>query len=1245
MAKVSTVQTNFFGGRFSPQMQGRMDSPQYKTALAEMFNAMPSEEGAFIRRSGFEWLDYTLDGNPARLMPFKFSTTDPYLAEFSDANLRIWDNKLLVLTNDPFVLISAADDSTPTNFTCDQEYCLNGTLTLHDGDYVLVYNGYLWGTGTYPMIVGPQVYQLSGIANVSDCQFTCNLVDPITGDAISVGTAVEDIYSFFNKVLVLPAPYSEGQLQAIRKVQFSGDQASVYASAPIEQVVFLHPAVQPQALSTVSPFGQGLQPVKFTDGPYLDQPDVQIPLQPSATSGVINLAVIGWLASTTYALGDAVAYNNLIYISLADNNLGNTPPSTVNQYWVVAPAEWVSGTTYETGQAALYGGVIYFSSGNSNTDNEPDDSPSDWSSAVPPAYASGTSYYETAYVTYDNTTYVSLVNSNMGHEPDTSPSDWAPINIVQVSSEVQELLSGFTFTPGDIGRHIRLQAAPPPWVATQTYALDALVTYNGNIYESLISSNTNNEPDINPTDWQLQSTLPAWTWGIITGGGGQVLIDSIAAWDSSTNYSQYTLVTYNGYVYFADNQSGNGNGSNEDKQPLDCQYTISQADGGSNSLWWICLGAVNDGGLYAPPWVAQVYSYLSVVSYSGTNYVNVHSSVGENCIPGICEYWKALSGGTNTVDQSPYSITVSIQGPNLPNTNPIYSWQLGLYCDATGWPSCGTFHEGRLWLNGPVANRFDASSSNDPFNFSPTEFNGTVDDANAVSETLNAETTEVIYSFASDVRGLTIYTAGGEWLVSASQLDDPITPTSIQARLVSSWGAYNAENVRLPTARCVIHGLQHKVLEHKLFIDTSSYSVLYAANDLTHVAKDLSAPGVVEVAWNREPIQNIWARNTDGSWFGIAYKREPDLVYVGPHKHAHAYGDTLWSFGVQLDNSGVNENLYGCFGTTVEVDGVAETTYNVQWLHDPWIPLQDEPQNAFMLDRGVQATTIGMSAPNYADVSTWKLKFMGLSSLAGQTVSLVIGGVSWGQIDVADDGTAILAVLPGFQYNPDTNAYFGDGPLNPYLLFQAFNWQTYFDTDSLSDVISNLGGPTPSDPSSPTNYAILMIGIYSMVSAYESYDTTDTDFHYKAPLTNAPNWQYTLNTGDFFLTDDYVATCNAIFGVPYLSQGQLLRPLEGGQNGPTFAKIRRSDRMGLLVSYVNEVSIGSDFLTTLHSLPLTLDGTKNVTAPAPGDLVSGVFRDSVDNDYDYDGMLTWQFTEPYPGAVLAAGTFTGVNDI
>ena len=68
-----------------------------------------------------------------------------------------------------------------------------------------------------------------------------------------------------------------------------------------------------------------------------------------------------------------------------------------------------------------------------------------------------------------------------------------------------------------------------------------------------------------------------------------------------------------------------------------------------------------------------------------------------------------VATGTGT---SGAGIDVEIIGPPLLYTSPVITWQLGAYSGTTGFPTCGCYASGRLWLGGAIANRFDASVSN-----------------------------------------------------------------------------------------------------------------------------------------------------------------------------------------------------------------------------------------------------------------------------------------------------------------------------------------------------------------------------------------------------------------------------------------------------------------------------------------------------------------------------------------------------
>jgi hypothetical protein len=69
-----------------------------------------------------------------------------------------------------------------------------------------------------------------------------------------------------------------------------------------------------------------------------------------------------YAAGTTYAAGAFVTYNDKVYRSLIDGNIGNTP-STSTTFWAYVTnrlvQDFVSYTPYQTGQYAVNGGVIY----------------------------------------------------------------------------------------------------------------------------------------------------------------------------------------------------------------------------------------------------------------------------------------------------------------------------------------------------------------------------------------------------------------------------------------------------------------------------------------------------------------------------------------------------------------------------------------------------------------------------------------------------------------------------------------------------------------------------------------------------------------------------------------------------------------------------------------------------------------------------------------------------------------------
>src|SRR5258708_38903914 len=89
MPNSSFVQSSFLGGEWSPFAQGRLELPQYKTAMNVCRNGFPLEEGAWVRRSGTRCVTATRNGLAGRVIPFAFEQAAPYVMEFTDGFLRM----------------------------------------------------------------------------------------------------------------------------------------------------------------------------------------------------------------------------------------------------------------------------------------------------------------------------------------------------------------------------------------------------------------------------------------------------------------------------------------------------------------------------------------------------------------------------------------------------------------------------------------------------------------------------------------------------------------------------------------------------------------------------------------------------------------------------------------------------------------------------------------------------------------------------------------------------------------------------------------------------------------------------------------------------------------------------------------------------------------------------------------------------------------------------------------------------
>lgn len=387
----------------------------------------------------------------------------------------------------------------------------------------------------------------------------------------------------------------------------------------------------------------------------------------------------------------------------------------------------------------------------------------------------------------------------------------------------------------------------PTWSTNTSYNVGALVVYTTGAYRSLVDDNLGNTPNVSPTFWESVDA------GVINGDGGFTSADvgrcvrvlsEPEEWDGATAYAVDDAVRYDGVYY----------------QSLTAANTGKKPD--ANVADWIPTTDTN----------VATWTWGRIISTD----------------TGLNPRFKLEILG-------PALLYVSgTAGPT------IHSFRLGLYGGGGGhgWPRCGVYHQGRLWLGGAVENRFDASRSNQFFDFAPTGPDGTVADNNAISGTLNSNEINQIYWMVTSGQGILAGSKGGEWLIQASALNDPISPTNIQANEVTHYGCANVPPVKAGIATVLVQRHQRKVME---FL-SDSFSGKYSAPDLSEATKHFTSGKIAELAYQEELSPMIWVRAAGGI-YGITYRRVSPFVTDAPsfaawHKVTFGYDATVESICV-----------------------------------------------------------------------------------------------------------------------------------------------------------------------------------------------------------------------------------------------------------------------------------------------------------------------------------------------------------
>ena len=982
MPSASYVQDNFLGGEWSPTAQGHHTDPKYKIAMGTCFNGFPLEPGAWTRRPGTRELGFTRLGAPGRVIAFPFEEDTPYNMEFTDLTLRFWDGPILATTNDS-VAITAISTANPAVVT------LASAVTWATGN-----SAYFTGLGTNDALLQNRRVVLTRLTST-----TFSIQDEIppqaTIDGSTLGTFVSGT---LNRVQEVTTPYIGGVWSSLRSVQ-AEDEAVLLQATQAPQILTVVPPTGAQANATFT-----LAPASFLDGPYLDPFTNGVMAVPSGTTGLVNLTLSfpAYVATTAYAIGAVVTSSSINYTSLINQNLGNTPASNPSDWQAInasvavnygngflltdvgrlvrlfsEPPLWVQGT-YTAGQVVTYnptglpGAGTYWQAQGTVT-------------AVPGADLTNWKLVAIGAALPSITQIQSgIVPLNVG--ANSGPAQWTWGVITALLQAISGTISGVVHI-GDLTGGGGLagafdgntgQLAANSATLGTTFNPNAVGNYTFNRFLG------QNYSACSPTAFAVDhvTVFPSTDQG---------LVDYVTGTFSTTGTLSLNLVLYGKNTAPAAYNDGTILGTAY-------QQVAGVFPPHSNSVMGTTPVTIISNDLtttYHYVWVAMEVN-LNVASFTGAGNANMQLTAGQ----------LQISSPATTASTSA-GVTIALLGPPLLYTNPIVTWQLGAYSNTTGWPTCGTYEDGRIWLSGAVKNRVDACYANgldgDTINFAPTDQYGTVSAANAINRTFTAPDANPIFWMEPDQQGIICGTQAGEWLISAPTAGG-LSPLNIADRRVTTIRCANIEPRRTEHTHVLVQTHQRKTVEY--FPDV--FSGKFTAPDLAEKWKHLTVSGIQELGYQQELVPIVWHRMGDGSLVGLTYRRDTLMTSQGPtvsgaHRHSLGSGRLVSSIAVGPSELG---NLDALSMTTQDT---STGLYHVEMMTDLFED-GDTITEAWHLD--------GAITPSSYVVSGTTVTINGLLSMNGKVATAWIAGVDAGDFAVTNGTMTVPLFGQTGQANP-----------------------------------------------------------------------------------------------------------------------------------------------------------------------------------------------------------------------------------
>lgn len=587
------------------------------------------------------------------------------------------------------------------------------------------------------------------------------------------------------------------------------------------------------------------------------------------------------------------------------------------------------------------------------------------------AYSATKAYKKGDYVTSASIGYRSLTGNNLNKTPASNVGTYWEV------ASPGEVVGPDGFTSADVGRSMRLHSNNASWTWGRITAISTTGVISGTLAGSTnIGDMTGGgglaaafDGTVNAEASAAQSAagvLGCYVGKNYTTPGAQTISSCVVSPPSGMNFEVFSGGAFSAF---------GGNTATVLTFKLRAKATApsSRSDG-------TLLGTATASSLSNTPVVIVSNNTATTWNYV---WVEVVCSYYENVVFGEVQFYSATAiAGT--------AVTVEVLGPDLVNTSVINTWRLGLYGGANGYPTCGCYAHGRLWLGGVIPGRFDASKSNDVFNFEPTAAAGTVADNNAIAVLSNSAKSMEPYWMKPGLSGIVVGTDGGEFLIKRASDSAGLTPTNTELVLVSKYKCANVEPEETPST--VLFVQKHKRKLQEYMADPQQSGKFFAPN-MSKFAKHLATKGLEELCYQEELTPIVWARDGEGSLRGCTYRRTSlysaeDPEFFGWHQHEHGAERTFVSLCAGPSEDDATDTLYAI---TKQNTGIHYVEFLTKIATDDSVLTDAQYLDAALVPGG---------AITYVSGDERGLIIGGLGEHRNKRVTAWIGGIDCGEFTV-----------------------------------------------------------------------------------------------------------------------------------------------------------------------------------------------------------------------------------------------------